>query len=114
MPPRRFSRYTLAEAQYDDGDRLFLITPTPFRYQEFDDTTQHVCADGDTLWGITGKYLSGIPRACGRWDLVGMFQPEPIFDPTVRLEAGRVIYVPSARVIEEEILAEKRRNELVE
>jgi hypothetical protein len=40
------------------------------------------------------------------------FQPEPVVDPTLALETGSVVVVPSTRVLTEVILGESRRREV--
>ena len=37
------------------------------------------------------------------------FQPDPIVDPTLELEVGRRLLVPSLRVLTDVILSEQRR-----
>jgi len=37
------------------------------------------------------------------------FQPDPIIDPTLELEIGRRLFVPSLRVLTDVILGEQRR-----
>jgi hypothetical protein len=39
------------------------------------------------------------------------FQPDPVHDPTLSLDLGRVLFIPSVRVVTEEVFAEARRQE---
>ncbi len=111
MPPRRFSRFTFSTAILDRDQRLVLTEREPFRFRSFPDNRQHVVQQGDTLFTLAGRYFAPLPRASGLWWVLADFQPDPIHDPTLSLELGRVLFVPSARVITEEVFAEARRQE---
>jgi hypothetical protein len=111
MPPRRFSRYTFCSASLDDAGRLVLNEREPYRFQSFPDTRQHVVQQGETLFSLAGRYFAPLPRPAGLWWVIADFQPDPIYDPTVALELGRVLWIPSIRVITEEIFSEARRQE---
>jgi hypothetical protein len=67
---------------------------------------------GDTLWGLAGRYFAPLNRACGYWWVIADFQPDPIIDPTLGLEEGRVLFIPSRRVLTDVILAQARRREV--
>jgi hypothetical protein len=109
MPPRRLSRYSFAYAVQDaDGD-LVLYGEEPFRFKAFPDNAEHVTKQGETLFSLAGKYFESLPRPCGLWWVIADFQPEPIHDPTLELEVGRVLIIPSIRTLTEEIFAERRR-----
>lgn len=109
MPPRRLSRYTFTTASRNaDGD-LLLNGEEPFRYVDLPDNVRHVVQDGDTLFALAGRYFSGITRAAGLWWVIADFQPDPIHDPTLRLAAGRVLFVPSVRTVNELVFSERRR-----
>ena len=111
MPPRRSSRFTFSSAVLDDQERLFLADREPFRFRVFPDTRQHVVQQGDTLFSLAGRYFAPLPRAAGLWWVIADFQPDPVHDPTLALEPGRIVLVPSVRVVTEEIFAETRRQE---
>lgn len=109
MPPRRFSRYSFSAAVLDDAGRLFLTEREPFRFRTLPDNRQHVVQQGDTLFSLAGRYFAPLPRPSGLWWVIADFQPEPIHDPTLALDLGRVVFIPSVRVITEEVFAEARR-----
>ena len=111
MPPRRFSRYTFCAATLDDAGRLALTEREQYRFRALPDTRQHVVQQGDTLFTLAGRYFAPIPRPAGLWWLIADFQPDPIIDPTLALELGRILFIPSVRVVTEEIFAESRRQE---
>lgn len=111
MPPRRFSRYTYSAAVLDESERLFLTDRETFRYRALPDNRQHVVKEGDTLFSLSGRYFAPLPRPAGLWWVIADFQPDPIHDPTLALEVGRVLVVPSLRTVTEEVFSEKRRQE---
>lgn len=109
MPPRRRSRYTFATAVRGDDDRVALYGDEPYRFHDFADNIEHVVRRGDTLHRLAAKYFVGEPRPAGLWWVIAHFQPDPIHDPTIVLDIGRVLYVPSMRTLTEEIFNERRR-----
>lgn len=111
MPPRRFSRYTFCSGVLDEAGRLFLTEREPFRYRALPDNRQHVVKEGETLFTLAGRYFASLPRPAGLWWVIADFQPDPIHDPTLALELGRLLVVPSLRTVVEEVFSEKRRQE---
>jgi hypothetical protein len=112
MPPRRFSRFTFSAAVLDADQRLFLTEREPFGFRALPDTRQHVVRQGETLFSLAGRYFEPLPRASGLWWVIADFQPDgAVHDPTLSLDLGRVLFIPSVRVVTEEILAETRRQE---
>jgi len=109
MPPRRFSRFTFCAAYLDDDGRLVLTEREPFRFRAFADNRQHVVRAGETLFTLAGRYFAPLPRASGLWWVIADFQPDPIHDPTLSLELGRLVFIPSVRVLTEEVFSEARR-----
>ena len=112
MPPRRFSRHTFTRSFEDENGRFQLSEREPFRFRAFDDTRQHIVADGDTIFNIAGRFFASFERPAGLWWIVADFQPDPIIDPTIALEIGRTLFIPSLRVVIEEIFSEARRIEV--
>ena len=111
MPPRRFSRHAFTSAVQDDEGRLVLTDREPFRFRSLPDNRQHLVKEGETLFSLAGRYFAPLPRPAGLWWVIADFQPDPIHDPTVALEPGRLLVVPSIRTIQEEIFSESRRGE---
>lgn len=107
MPPTALDPTALCTAFTDlDGD-LILSEPEPYGYRELPDTIEHRALDGDTYPRLAYRYLGSAELA---WVIMD-FQPTRVFDPTIRIEVGSVVYVPSQRVTYEEILSESRRAE---
>lgn len=109
MPPRPGSRHSFTLGVLDRKGRQYLTEARPYRYADHPDTRAHVVVQGDTLETLAGKYFAPMPRACGYWWAVGWFQPDPIFDPTIELEAGRTMFIISRRVLTDVVLGETRR-----
>jgi len=109
MPPQVGSRHSFALGVRDDAGRLFLTEREPYGFHDQPDTRTHVVVQGDTLWGLAGAFFAPLPRACGFWWAIADFQPDPIIDPTLELELGRRLFIPSLRVLTDVILGEQRR-----
>lgn len=109
MAPRRLSRYSFAYAVQDAEGDLVLYGDEPYRFRSFSDNREHPVREGDTLFTLAGQYFHPLPRACGLWWVIADFQPDPIHDPTVVLEVGRVLIIPSLRTLTEEVFSERRR-----
>lgn len=113
MPPRRFSAYEFTQGIRDEDGRLFLAGREPFRFRSLSDNRVHQVKEGESLFSIAGRFFRPRPRAAGFWWIIADFQPDPIQDPTIPLEVGRRLFVPSLRTVDEEILSEKRRREVL-
>lgn len=111
MPPRRYSRYMFSAAVLDGDERLLLTDREPFRFRALSDNRQHVVKEGDTLFSLAGRYFAPMPRPAGLWWVIADFQPDPLHDPTIALEIGRVLVIPSVRTVTEEVFNERRRQE---
>ncbi len=99
----------------DTQGRVFLTERVPFYYRPLADNRIHVVADGDTLRSIAARYYPSLAYAPELWVVVADFQaddngnPAPIFDPTIRLAAGRKLWVPSLATVLAEVFSEARR-----
>ena len=109
MAPRAGSRYSFCLGVRGDAGRLCLTEREPYRFHAHADNRAHVLVQGDTLWGLAGRYFAPLPRACGYWWAIADYQDPPIVDPTIQLEPGSVVHVPSLRVLTDVILAESSR-----
>jgi hypothetical protein len=109
VAPRTGSRHSFTLGVRDDAERLCLTEREPYGFQDHSDNRLHVVAQGETLFTLAGRYFAPLPRACGFWWVLADFQPDPIIDPTLELELGRRLYVPSLRILTDVILGEQRR-----
>ncbi len=108
MPPQAFSRFEFTTAIRDRFGRLFLTEREPIRFISLPDSRLHVVKQGDTLFSIADRFFRPKPRPAGFWWVIADFQPDPIIDPTLALEVGRQIVVPSLRTLDELILDPSR------
>lgn len=112
MPPRLYSRHSFCAAYVDDVTGALALTDRePFPYQVFPDNVQHIVADGDTLAKLAARYYATLPRPSGLWWVIADFQPTPITDPTIAIEPGTVIVVPSVKTVLSEVFAASRQSE---
>ena len=111
MPPQSGSRLGFCLGVLDDEGRRFLTEREPYRYRVFTDNRIHRVVGGETLFDLAGRYFAPLPRACGFWWAIADFQPDPILDPTLALDEGTTLAIPSTRVLTDVILAEARRRE---
>jgi hypothetical protein len=111
VPPRVGSRYGFSLGVRDDVGLLQLTDREPYRFRAHADNRVHMAVQGDTFWDLAGRYFAPLPRACGYWWAVADFQPDPVVDPTLVLEPGRRVFIPSLRVLTDVILGEAGRKE---
>lgn len=112
MPPRINSRheFTYSIEDVTTGKRI-LTEREPYRFRNFNDNIVHVVGEGDSLFNLAGRYYKGFTdRPAGLWWVIADFQPDPILDPTLALDIGREIVIPSLRTIREEIFNPARRD----
>ena len=109
MPPGVWSRFRFTKAIRDTKLNLYLTDRVPFEFRELADNIAHLVLEGDTLFTLAGRYYQPIERACGFWWVIADFQPTPIIDPTIKLEPGTTVFIPSLRTLRERIFAEDRR-----
>ncbi len=112
IPPSTLSVYRFCQAFTDPDGRTMLTDIVPYRFQDLDDTIIHRVTGRQTLQDIAAyRYQAYGEEAYLLWIVLAHFQPDPVLDPTLPLEPGSILYVPSYRVIEEEILNETRRSD---
>ncbi len=113
MPPRAGSRHTFCSGVRDDEGKLYLTDREPYLFHPHADNRVNTVVEGDTLFDLAGRYFAPLERACGYWWAIADYQPAPneIVDPTLLLEPGLRLIVPSVRVLTDVILAETRRKE---
>jgi hypothetical protein len=109
MPLQVGSRYSFCLALTDAEGQMFLTERDPYTYVDLPDTRTHAAVSSDTLFSLAAKYFAPLPRACGFWWVIADFQPDPIVDPTLTLDVGRLVYIPSNRVLTDVILGQARR-----
>lgn len=111
MPPRRNSRHLLTTGLTDTNQNVFLADRVPLRFIDLPDNRKHTVKEGDSLFNIAGRYFAPVNRPAGFFWVVADFQPDPIIDPTLKLDSRRVLIVPSIRTLIEIVLNEDRRED---
>lgn len=111
MPPQRLSRHILTTGLTDEDNKVFLADRVPFRFVELADNRKHTVKEGDSIFNIAGRYFAPLSRPAGFFWVVADFQPDPIIDPTLKLQNQRTLFVPSIRTMVELILNEDRRED---
>lgn len=105
------SRFSFCLGLRDGDGRQFLTEREPYGFVAHADNHSHIVAQGDTLFHLAGRYFTPLPRACGYWWVIADYQEPPIVDPTLRLEPGTKLFIPSLRVLTDVILSEERRRD---
>lgn len=104
MAPRINSRYERCLGVEDDSGSLVLTDREPFSFDpNLPNTIQHFVGEGEDLWSIAYRYFQPIQNAEHLWWIIADFQPNPIQDPTIDLETGRMLYIPSIDVVKQRI-----------
>jgi hypothetical protein len=102
------SRYRFSTIEKDGAGRTFLGPRTVFGFRVLPDTAEYIVSEGDTLHAIAASAYAGRDRPEQFFWVIADFQPEPIRDVTIPLDAGRRLFIPSARALDEQILSTKR------
>ena len=110
------SRHIFTEAGLEqDSDFFTRSEREPFRFRKLPDTSEYTVREGDTLQHIAFRFyrniVSGKLSAAQYWYVIADFQPQPIIDPTIKLIPGQVLFVPSARTVQEEVFSPRRFDE---
>lgn len=104
MPPHALSRFRFCSAIEDEDNDLILTDPEPYTTAQRDDVVTTV-NEGSSLTLLAY-------RQYGRAELWWVVADRAgIYDPTLRMEPGTQIVMPSRRTVNEEILNESRRKE---
>lgn len=114
MAMDRLSRYRFTQIIQRVDGTLMLTDREPFRYQDYADNREHIAKQGDTWHSLAYRYFTAdgvLKNPTDLWYVIADFQPDPVVDPTLRIEPGRVIYIPSYETLFQRILSEDRRVE---
>lgn len=108
---RNHSRYAFVDRIADANGFVSFGRRVPYRHRERTDTRRHVVIEGESLHSLAARYFAPLASAANYWWAIAEFQEEPITDPTIVLEGGSVILIPSLYVLTDVILGEARRRE---
>ena len=104
-----YSRYQFCTMLGGNGETAYLDEREPFRFSDEPDNKLYTAREGDTWWGMAWKFFTGFPNPSCLWWLLCEYQPEPVVDPTIRIEAGRVIVIPSERLLRTKVFNRENR-----
>lgn len=104
-----FSAYQLSYETYDSKARLFTTEYEPYPYEDLPDNMEHTVMEGETWDDIANAYWSPIFQAGALWRFIADFQPTPVIDPFLKLQANTVVVVPSRNTLYTKILDLDRR-----
>lgn len=102
--PNQRSRWSFSLALTDDGreERLFLDARPRFWFESRDDNRIHTVRRGETLHSIATDEFAGYPgvgRPALWWWILADYND--IVDPSVVLDSGREIWVPSQSKVQD-------------
>lgn len=103
------SRYRYNREYFDGSNNRYFDEREPFRYKDEQDNRYHTVVEGDTYWGLAHRYFPEFERPAGLWWVIAEFQPDMVVDPTIVLEAGKVLVIPSQRLVRQEVYNPARR-----
>jgi hypothetical protein len=105
----RSSLYQFCTVLGGNGEISYLDEREPFRFRDEPDNKFHTAHDGDTWWGLAWKFFPGFPDKALMWRLLCEYQPEPVVDPTIKIETGRRIAIPSERLVRTKVFNRDNR-----
>jgi hypothetical protein len=76
--------------------KVYVTIPERIPNVEEPDNRIHVCRGGETILDVTVLFFKDVfPCPVDIWPVVAQFQEEPILDPFLPLDSGRVLTIPS-------------------
>lgn len=103
----QYSRYKHCDIYRRPEDTVLFMDLRPrIEYIGGYDEILHKVVLGDTLHNLALRYYNGMPNPASLWWAIADFQPEPINDPTVRLEPGTWLVIPSADMVQQWLMSD--------
>lgn len=106
------SRFRFCQAVRMADGTMMLTDREPFRFVELPDTVVHKAQKGESWWSIAATYYNApglLENPTDLWWVIADFQPEPVVDPTIAIQGGQLIFVPSLSAILLHVFDEDRR-----
>lgn len=113
MPPSKNSRYFQSRGKRDENGVVFLSERTPINADDVLDGTHtvHIVVEGETLPKLARRYYAELNEAKDLRDYRGpehlwwiLADVNGIMDLTLDIPPGKVLYIPSPRVVREKVL----------
>ncbi len=100
-----WSRFKWSTVETDEAGRRYLGERPVFGYRDLPDNRLHIVKEGERVWHVCHIFFPRLPKNGTLYWIVCDFQPEPILDPTLELEVGRLLVIPSQETVQRVILA---------
>lgn len=100
-----YSRYKHSVVLKDENEAIYLDIRPRMVYDGGYDEILHEVVLGDTLHGLAQSYYSSFPESANLWWAIADSQPEPINDPTIRLEPGIWLVIPSVDTVQQWLMS---------
>ena len=104
-----FSRYRYCTVLDNGTGTKYLDEREPFRFSDESDNRFHMAKEGETWWGLAWRYFRSFRNPSLLWWLLCEYQPEPVIDPTIIIEAGTQVVIPSERVLRSYVFSREQR-----
>ena len=99
-----FSRYRLAELIRTDDNYIRTSLRRRLEFSAGEDDIPHAVVVGDTLRSLAAQYFTEEFGGSDLWWAIADYQPDVINDPTIVLNGGDIIVIPSPVFIQDVIL----------
>lgn len=97
------SRYKHTELRVSHPDEetrfIYYGSRESLAYQSDSENVMHIVVAGDTLQNLAAKYFDGFQTPANLWWIIAEYQNPPIFDPTLRLNPGSILIIPSVTMV---------------
>ena len=98
-PITDFSRYRFANRFRDSNQKIFFELRNRIKFTNRDDNRLYTVKQGDNLLNIAFRLFGSFTRPAGLWWIIMDFNN--IIDPTVELELGTLLVIPSENAARE-------------
>jgi len=79
----------------DQTELVYFSTRESVKYASDTENQMYTVKAGDTLQNLAQKFFDGFQTPAQLWWILAEYQNPPIFDPTLKLEVGKILVVPS-------------------
>jgi len=100
------SRYALSELVYNETNGTIETSLRKHVYYmgETDDIV-HSAKEGDTWHSLAAMYYIGIINPEQYWWIIADYQPNTTIDPTINIQPGDIIIIPSMQFVQSTLQA---------
>lgn len=106
------SRYDYCWNKATASGKLRKLPRGFFGFKKFSDTVEHQCLEGESLFNLAAFYYHDVfAYPSMLYWVIADFQPIPIIDSTIIFSAGDIVYIPSIKTINLQVLDPTREPE---